>query len=108
MWPRPRVEVLIWCPRDDLVAEAYRGNGGQGSTEAAEEDTRERARYARGGCHRQYAAQQDRELKRDQSPFGPILAPVTSSRTHMTSLYKFQNLRVGDQMTPPGKFKDRL
>jgi hypothetical protein len=48
MWPRPRVEVLIWCPRDDLVAEAYRGNGGQGSKEAAEEDTRERARYARG------------------------------------------------------------
>ena len=27
--------------------------------------------------------------ERDQSPFGPILAPVTSSMTQMTWMYKF-------------------
>jgi hypothetical protein len=54
--------------------------------------TQERGPAMHRACHRQYAAQQDRELKRDQSPFGPILAPVTSSRTHMTLLYKFRGV----------------
>jgi hypothetical protein len=53
-----------------------------------------------GAYHRQYAAQQDRELKRDQSPFGPILAPVTSSRTHMTLLYKFGGVWDGSRFQP--------
>jgi len=72
------------------VVEAHGGKGERGREEAAEEeDTKERARYAWVPAIAGMLLGRSGAEERDQSPFGPILAPVTSSMTQMTWIYKF-------------------